>query len=442
MLSRWYYDIKPTVRGDNVVVLMIDGENLVTARSRAGLTQEQVAMHLGVPRELVSMWENGVRVPTADQTERLARLYHVSTGYLTGEEGLERDRGRRILWRGGSGDGQASQVRRREIAEWTAFLDRWAEFLISIDGQDPEQFRPGRPPRSLDSPVPITDARRAPTLAARVREEYGLGEYAIPNLYSFFDDVGVLVYRCRELDELTSEGETISGAFYNHPQVGFSIFVNANCSPGRQAFTLAHEFARVLFHYHHIGMVTMFEKSDPDDRLANAFAANFLVPGKTLRRMAKNVQRRMDLTPCWAISFASCFRVSYPMMLHRLVDEGLIAREQGVEWSHYSAAGIAHVLGLESAFEEHRSSGRPRKSVRSKFSKSARTFLKDLRRYPGSVIERARWALAMNRASGEKIKELLAIDAPVDTVTKGLQTLPRAESWEARGLDEFPRAGE
>ena len=48
----------------------------------------------------------------------------------------------------------------------------------------------------------------------------------------------------------------------------------------------------------------------------------------------------------------------------------------------------------------------------------------------------------MNRASGEKIKELLAIDAPVDTVTKGLQTLPRAESWEARGLDEFPRAGE
>lgn len=65
---------------------MTFSEILKKLRKSKGLTQEQVAEHLGVSPQAVSKWENG-SYPDGDLIPKVARLYGVSVSYLYGEEG-------------------------------------------------------------------------------------------------------------------------------------------------------------------------------------------------------------------------------------------------------------------------------------------------------------------------------------------------------------------
>jgi Zn-dependent peptidase ImmA (M78 family) len=130
----------------------------------------------------------------------------------------------------------------------------------------------------------------------------------LPNLYALLDEREVLVYRAA-MGRLDREPESISGAFYNHPELGYCILVNTDTAPGRQSFTLAHEWAHALFHYAKGGIICRSKDTDPLERFADAFAASFLVPGKELRRLASEF-----MNPLEALKLAQYFSVSYAMI--------------------------------------------------------------------------------------------------------------------------------
>ena len=56
------------------------------ARMLANLTQEQVAMSLGLSRTTVSMWESGESKPRTEKLVALARLYNCTVDDLLKEE--------------------------------------------------------------------------------------------------------------------------------------------------------------------------------------------------------------------------------------------------------------------------------------------------------------------------------------------------------------------
>ena len=58
------------------------GKKLKAARSRAGLTQEQVAEHLFVSRQTISNWENEKSYPDIVSVVRLSDLYSISLDEL------------------------------------------------------------------------------------------------------------------------------------------------------------------------------------------------------------------------------------------------------------------------------------------------------------------------------------------------------------------------
>ena len=87
------------------------------------------------------------------------------------------------------------------------------------------------------------------------------------------------------------------GAFYNHPKLGYSIFVNADTAPGRQTFTMAHEFAHALFHYPTVGVVSRKGDRDPKERFADAFAAHFLVPAACSVSSPSRAGERTESSP-------------------------------------------------------------------------------------------------------------------------------------------------
>jgi transcriptional regulator with XRE-family HTH domain len=62
------------------------GQRLRLARETLGLTQEDVASALGIPRTSVISMEAGKRKVTALELRRLARLYRRSVAWILGEE--------------------------------------------------------------------------------------------------------------------------------------------------------------------------------------------------------------------------------------------------------------------------------------------------------------------------------------------------------------------
>ena len=58
------------------------GKNLLNARKKSGLTQEEVAEKLGVSRQTISNWELDETLPDIFQSKKLAKLYNLSLDEL------------------------------------------------------------------------------------------------------------------------------------------------------------------------------------------------------------------------------------------------------------------------------------------------------------------------------------------------------------------------
>jgi len=382
------------------------------AREKRGLSQEQVARVLGISQELIALWEKGDRVPSSLHLHQLARLYGVKSESFFTDKPLEYTAGLQLLFREEEG-GTLSPEATLELQEWLEFLDDYADFLEEEGG---EPYLKGVP-RELKLPEgPLTDIRQASTQALRVREYYNLGQDAVPELYAFLDEQRILVYK----GYLPAESG-IWGAFYRHPQLGFSVFVNVNATPGRQAFTLAHELAHALYHYHLYGIVCRREGLSPEEaeveRFANAWAAHFLVPGKALRDQAK---RLGELSPETALLLANHFRVSYTFILFRLRNEGLIGKEEQEKWSKYRLEDLALRAGV------------PYETFQLPTPVSQ---YPDLERYPPSVLLKIRKAVEEGRLSVSGAAGLLRSDST--TVERDLLAHPReGENPEAEELRE------
>jgi len=67
------------------------GKRLVEVRKRKGLSQEEVANHLGTKSPVIGRYERDEMKPSIDTATRLANLLEVSLDYLVGKTDLEMD---------------------------------------------------------------------------------------------------------------------------------------------------------------------------------------------------------------------------------------------------------------------------------------------------------------------------------------------------------------
>ena len=390
------------------------GDRLRQAR---GTTSQRVAADgLGVARELVSMWETGARAPSDEYMVRLARAYGVSYGWLAGTESGDGWTPREILFR--KSDAPPSGPERVAIDDWLVFLDRWSARLGDLGAQGEQGRGLRHPPRPLDTGGAVRDTRRAPTLAALVREHLRVGDGPLPDLYALLDAFGVLVYRSDELPHLDRDG-VVSGAFANHPELGYCVFVNTQCSSGRQAFTLAHELAHALFHHTERATVSRSGDRAQEERFANAFASHLLVPGRELKHLAKTWLAG-SVTEYGAVQLAAHFRVSYAMMLFRLLDEKLATRADISEWKSYSPVAMAERLGLSA----------------DAFCHAPMRADDELDRFPLSVRNVVHQALAAGRIALSQAADILDVDE--DVLQSELGPPSERDDRGSREFSEYP----
>ena len=205
---------------------------------------------------------------------------------------------------------------------------------------------------------------------------YGLGSGAIPDLYAFLDEQNVLVYRAA-LGSISGPRRWRLGDLYNHPELGYCLLVNSDTTPGRQAFTLAHEFAHALFHYPSRGLISWKGVRDPQGEVRRRFRGPLLGSrAKQLKDLVEDERRSGWPDPYEALQLASYFRVSYATLLYRLSEEKMIRRRHLPVVARVQPEPMAFYLGMdpeEFSIPEHKTL--------------------HLERYPVSVIERVKRAV-------------------------------------------------
>lgn len=391
------------------------GVRLRHFRNGANYSQQEIADVLGVAREVISYWENDRRAPSFAQLARLAESYGETTGSLLGTEPPPVTSEEHELVQRGI----RTQPPRTKagIRRWLAFLDDWADLLavnsITLPG------RATAPNRAWRAAEPIRDTRQAPRLARSVREHYALGADAIPDLLTFLDQQGILVYRVA-LDPIET-GSGVSGVTCNHPRLGSCILVNTATTPGRQTFTLAHELAHALFHYQELTHVSRAGDTDQTERFADAFAAHFLAPGDALRKRVAQFPGQRVSSAYDAVDLQRGFRVSYAIMLNRLRDEGLLAPERYQEYRGYSPSHLAAQRGLG---QDDCAPLNP-----------ATTY--SLGCYPNSVLDRVSTLISQDNLSPEGAADLLQV--PLEEILGALLATPEpANAHETREFAELP----
>lgn len=58
------------------------GQNVLTLRTRMGLTQEELGQEIGVARQTVAKWESGDVIPDLENASRLAEIFDISLDSL------------------------------------------------------------------------------------------------------------------------------------------------------------------------------------------------------------------------------------------------------------------------------------------------------------------------------------------------------------------------
>lgn len=387
------------------------------ARERLGYAQDDLANALGVSRAMVSYWESGKRRPNDRQLAAIARLLHVSVADLLSEEELPDDSGvARMLFRGA--EQQLPPAALPGLKEFEAFLDTYADLAeatgFEIHGMTQSPF-----PAKGNGFSSREDARRK---AEEVRAYLRLGLGPVGDVDIVCDLLGVTVYRADLGPDLH---QTISGAFFNHPRVGFAILVNLEMTPGRRRFTVAHELGHALFHSDKERYVLSGRKKDPKERFADAFGGEFLMPTEGIRRVLEEhgIGPKID-SPAEVIHLQRFFDVSYETALVRLRQARLLSAGRYQDFKAVRPVVFARALGYEVGDEE--------------FHQDPDAWR--VRRFPRRFLQLLRTAVQKRVISVPTAAELtgLTLDEVADLASDALSRVPgrspEIEEFEATGV--------
>lgn len=297
------------------------GRDLAAARDAARLTQDDVAAALGVSRQMIGYWEKDTRKPRQEHLLGMARVYGISVEELLGRTPTSKPDANTASMLYRRSNVLLDEEARRGLREFIEFLDFYARLGRAmgrdVTGMTQSPFVPG--PGYADYDV---DARRK---ASEVRAYLGLGQGPVPDVDTVCATLGVTVCRAHLGDDLN---KTISGAFFRHSQIGFTIVINADMTQGRRRFTAAHELAHALLHSGSEGIIVSDKgrSGEQREKFADAFAGEFLMPEEGIRRALETLgygPKLNDVEP--VIHLQRMFNVSYITALVRLRQARIIS---------------------------------------------------------------------------------------------------------------------
>ncbi len=266
------------------------GERLRDARQNCGLTQEEAAEAVGIPRTGLLQIEAGKRAVTSLELLKLSRLFRRDLNSLLSEEEAAPDDPMLALCRVAP-EVADHPVVQREIARHVQLFHEG----VTLERLLGRRLRTLPPTYDLPEPQRREEAaEQGESVAREERRRLNLGGRPIP-------DMAELLGREEIWAAAAQLPEELSGIFLSHPTVGLAILVNEQHARGRRRFSYAHEYGHALMdRLRHPLTVTSRENGTAlIERRANAFAAAFLIPPagvrETLEALDKGERSRKTL---------------------------------------------------------------------------------------------------------------------------------------------------
>lgn len=158
------------------------------------------------------------------------------------------------------------------------------------------------------------DIRKCENLAEELLKKYEINEPVV-NIFEIARGEGFELKFIKMPEEL----KNMAGFLDNDKKI---IFINNNDPAYRQTFTIAHELGHFKLRHNTLNY-SLLSRLSPingdytnEEKEANCFAANILVP----KNMLKNMMVKYKITKDDAFLLAKMFGVSKQMIIHRLQD--------------------------------------------------------------------------------------------------------------------------
>lgn len=295
--------------------MILIGERLKRARGALGYSQEQVAEKLKIGRPRYSDIENGKRNVPLRELYKFCEFFGRPLDYFLKEK-LAIESGFKVLFRKTEGD--------REVAEIITEFENLCERMYELEEIMEIRIKP---------PIPKDYDYEKNRLwfwgkhyADQERKRLDLGQAPIRSLDQILEEkCGLKIFYLPIPEE-----RGIFGMFTSDENRGGCILVNANPTTGNQLFSLAHEYGHFIFHKKRLGVIS-FEKEGNylDERLANYFASEFLIPENAITDVFNiRIKNRKDATAGDIIYLADYFGVSFQAMVYRLNNLRLLSENK------------------------------------------------------------------------------------------------------------------
>lgn len=258
------------------------GRKLKKARELAGLSQQDAADVLELPRTAVTQMEGGNRSVSTLELTRLSGLYHQPVSYFLEETIDEEGEDMLVaLYRIAPGLNDEPEVKEQvnRYLDWC----REGYNLEQILGRD---HRMGPPNYAESIPRNVGEAvSQGAKIADQERKRLNLGHAPIPDMSELINEQNIWASGADFPD-------SISGLFLSHPSIGLAIFVNSGHTRARKRFSYAHEYAHALLDRDMKVTVSQSgNASELVEKRANAFAAAFLMPADGITAMLKSLDK-------------------------------------------------------------------------------------------------------------------------------------------------------
>ncbi len=247
-------------------------ERLRGARSDSGLTQQEVADELGIPRTAVVHIEAGRRAVTSLELAEMSRLYGRGADEFLAEE-LSGDEVSAFFMT--VPEVASNAVLRRDLQR-SARLSRQTTFLEQVLGRNAS--RRSLPRYEVEPPpswwAAICQGR---DLAGQERSRLDLGSSPVWKIAEIIRRQGVRVTELPLPDQ-------VSGIFFHAPDTGPVIVINESHPRTQRLFSYAHEYCHTLVDRSSPGTVSSVDNRDELREVrANAFASHFMMPETGVR---------------------------------------------------------------------------------------------------------------------------------------------------------------
>lgn len=279
------------------------GSRLRKARQAAGMTQVVAATKLSVSRPTLVAMEKGTRRIKTNELDLLAECYGTSVNRLLAEDAVHLNLQAKFRSLGEN---------REEGRRAVALLNRLASATLEL-----EHLLGIRSNSMTLAEQPIRDGpidQQAVAAALTVRHSIGVGLTPVRDIIPLLEfELGFRMF-------IRNLHPRISGVFGFHPSVGGCILLNARDSSARQSMTAAHELGHFVSDRSFGDIVERGrQRSTVEERFANSFSYEFLMPTATvLRRFQEVVDSCRTFSPRHLVFMARSFYVSTEAMCRRL----------------------------------------------------------------------------------------------------------------------------